>query len=216
MIRVLCVLLLGMPLVAPAAPWVADVPEHRLGCAAAPISATDPAAINTAGAVLMTQFATEKLVPGAAEPAPGATPTTIRLCYQLGFGKLDTESVMTLVTVPTTPAILIQCAIVELSNCKSSLDAILGTTWTGRIYAVSIYRWSDGSGKLVDDPPQACQLFGDTSGDTLFRNPVQRFAAACISQLAPTITKERVSASGCITVQAGAMWKKTDSKSGSA
>jgi hypothetical protein len=112
----------------------------------------------------MTQFATEKLVPGAAEPAPGATPTTIRLCYQLGFGKLDTESVMTLVTVPTTPAILIQCAIVELSNCKSSLDAILGTTWTGRIYAVSIYRWSDGSGKLVDDPPQAADLIQAAAG----------------------------------------------------
>jgi hypothetical protein len=49
---------------------------------------------------------------------------------------------------------------------------------------------------------------GDTSGDTLFRNPVQRFAAACRSELAPTITKERASASGCATVQAGAMCKK--------
>jgi hypothetical protein len=51
-------------------------------------------------------------------------------------------------------------------------------------------------------------VFGDTSGDTLFRNPVHRVAAACISQLAPTVTNERVSASECITVQAGAMWKK--------
>jgi hypothetical protein len=37
---------------------------------------------------------------------------------------------------------------------------------------------------------------------------VQRFAAACISQLASTITKETVSASGCATVQAVAMCKK--------
>ena len=76
----------------------------------------------------------------------------------------------------------------------------------------SLKRWRYPQGTCLSIYPNHlacnCQLFRDTSGDTLFRNPVQRFAPACISQLAATLTKERVSVSGCITVQAGAMWKK--------
>jgi hypothetical protein len=101
MTRMLYVLLAGMPLVTHAAPWVAEVPEHKLGCAAATIGTADPAAINTAGAALMAQFATEKLVPGAAEPAPDATARTLRLCYQLGLAQLSKNSLITLVAVPS-------------------------------------------------------------------------------------------------------------------